>query len=279
MTPIPTGNWVQFGADTNWSNLWASGLHVLLAKTDGTLWRWGPETWTNKLKWPGLRAFTPERSSERWRTNGSSWAQSEDRVQEDQGNLGERFYPALTASPQNGQWRGTATVTMIMNFNLGVRSDGTFRIWAEQQRKKIKGRNKYEWIWTKADSQIGKDTNWLALASCDNKVITLKNDGTLWLWNFQYDWRRGVDMDRLDTYLLATTPVRLGIHSDWISVASAGSGVISLAADGSLWYWPLENPNYLQAAGMDGYRNRDSQREPLLKMSRKPQFLGNVFGG
>jgi hypothetical protein len=277
MTPVPTGNWVQFGADTNWSNLWANGLPVLLAKTDGTLWRWGPETWNNKLhEWPGLRAFTPER----WRTNGSLWAQSMDRDWEHQGNLEERLYLAHTASPQNGQWHGTAMVSMILPFDLGVRSDGTFRIWAEQQNKKIKGGKKREWVWTEADSQIGKDTNWLALANCNNKVITLKDDGTLWLWNFHYHWMGGINMDTLDKYLLATAPVRLGIHSDWISVVSAGNGVISLAADGSLWYWPLENPNHFGPYDViDRYPYHDPHGSPLLKMSRKPQFLGNIFGG
>jgi alpha-tubulin suppressor-like RCC1 family protein len=261
MTPITSGNWVQFGADTNWYNLWAIGVHVVLAKTDGTLWRWGPQTWTNKLhEWPGLRAFTPERS------NGSLWAQSANRDREHQDNFGERFNHTLGVSPQNGQWRGTAALPR--NCNLGVLSDGTFRIWAFQKLKKIKKGNEYAWFWTETDSQIGKDTNWLALASCHNKVVTLKNDGTLWLWNFLHE------------DLMATTPVLLSIHSDWISVVSAGNGVISLAADGSLWYWPLDDPDHFgPATAMVGYRNDDPNREPLLKMSGKPQFLGNIFGG
>ncbi len=145
MTPIPTGNWVQFGADTNWDNLWASGLHVLLSKTDGTFWGWGPETWTNNLhKWPGLRAFTPEQLP---------GLRAPERDREHQGNLGERFNLAPRAFPQNGQWRGTAMVTMIMSFNLGVRSDGTFRIRADQQPIKIKGGK---------ESELGLDGGGLA---------------------------------------------------------------------------------------------------------------------
>ena len=54
----------QFGTETNWNSVESLGNSVFLTKTDGTLWRWGTfdfrdEARTNR--WPGLRAFTPER--------------------------------------------------------------------------------------------------------------------------------------------------------------------------------------------------------------------------
>jgi hypothetical protein len=44
-------------------------------------------------------------------------------------------------------------------------------------------------------------------------------------------------------------------------------GVVSLAADGSLWRWRFE-PQY-------SYRG---QAAAWLAVSRRPEFLGNVFG-
>jgi hypothetical protein len=66
----------------------------------------------------------------------------------------------------------------------------------------------------------------------------------------------------MDIY--TASPTRLGIHNDWVALAVFESGVVSLAADGSLWLWP--NRQYFEF------------RQPLLKFSRQPQFLGNVFG-
>ncbi|MGA2871535.1 MAG: hypothetical protein ABSF34_20525, partial [Verrucomicrobiota bacterium] len=62
-------------------------------------------------------------------------------------------------------------------------------------------------------------------------------------------------------------PTRLGIHDDWIAITGADNGIISLAADGSLWFWPD------QTSYKYGYQ------PTLLRLSKQPQFLGNVFGG
>jgi hypothetical protein len=57
----------------------------------------------------------------------------------------------------------------------------------------------------------------------------------------------------------------LGIHSDWVAVADDRDGVISLAADGSLWYWP------------DKGVFESSKNLLMLKPSRKPELLANIF--
>ena len=57
-------------------------------------------------------------------------------------------------------------------------------------------------------------------------------------------------------------PTRLGIHNDWVGLTGTWAGVVSLAADGSLWLWP----------GTDNYSGA------LMKPPKQPQFLGNVFG-
>ena len=85
--------------------------------------------------------------------------------------------------------------------------------------------------------------------------------------------------------MLALKPVRLGTHADWIAITSEGGDIVSLAADGSLWYWPLENENLMRGS-YSGYfeyfgysmGNGNSLLPPLLDISHKPQFLGNIFG-
>ena len=59
-----------------------------------------------------------------------------------------------------------------------------------------------------------------------------------------------------------TPPARLGIHNDWVAIASTWQNVIALAADGSLWLWP---------------NSIEYEQETLLKLPKQPEFLGNVF--
>ena len=129
--------------------------------------------------------------------------------------------------------------------------------------------------------QFGQSTNWLAVAGRGEKIVTLKDDGTLWLWNFYHDDRRGSDTVRDEREMLDVKPVRLGTHADWIGIASAAGGVISLAADGSLWYWPLDSASrFMDEFGGNRFWNANNNTyfEPLLDISRKPQPLGNIFG-
>jgi ABC-type transport system involved in multi-copper enzyme maturation permease subunit len=299
------GDLARFGSETNWSSLAWNGLSMLLVKNDGTLWRWGVTNWDYKLhEWPGFRAFTPYRlgTESNWaevywaevfllgyepclrKTDGSVWTPlnnsrwnpligyPEQALELEPGFSVERATPL-----EHGKWRSTTSTWSGLGYRLGVSADGTFRIWADQ-RLNNQSRS-YEW--TAVDLQFGKDTNWLAVAgeggNRNEKIVTLKNDGTLWLWNFNHDDRRGDDAERDEHEMLDVKPVRLGTHSDWIAVAGADGGIISLAADGSFWYWPLGRPSELEHFYDYGNGN-NSHFEPLLDMSRKPQLLGNIFG-
>jgi len=290
----PSSEWEklsQFGDETNWSSAVPSHLSSLLVKTDGTLWRWGAITFdfNHHRQWPGLWAFTPYRlgAESNWaeaftsdyqtclrKTDGSVWATWVDQGSSEQTKELESGF-SIQRAPQfeHGKWRSTTTTWSGSEYRLGVRDDGTFRTWADQ---KINNQS-HSLEWAEVDLQFGKDTNWLAVAGRREKIVTLKDDGTLWLWNFYHDSRLGWDTVRDEREMLARKPVRLGTHSDWIAIASADGGIISLAADGSLWYWPLERPRDFEH--FYGYGNGDgSHFEPLLDASRKPQLLGNVFG-
>jgi hypothetical protein len=88
------------------------------------------------------------------------------------------------------------------------------------------------------------------------------------------------DQYRFDPEILKTVPVRLGTHSDWIAISGGWGNVNALAADGSLWFWPLEN-GFLMSDG-HGYFGYDFDNDgkllpPLLDISHKPQMLGNIF--
>jgi ABC-type Na+ efflux pump permease subunit len=284
------GDLVRFGGETNWSSIAWHDLSLLLVKNDGTLWRWGTN-WNWKKEWPGLRSFTPYRlgTESNWaevfladyqpclrKTDGSVWTTWITGRKNQQTNELEPGFSIERASFfEHGQWRGTTRTRSGLDYHLGVRDDGTFRIWADQ---KLNQQSRFIEE-TAVDLQFGNDTNWLGVAGRGQKIVTLKNDGSMWVWNFYHNNRFGWDTERDERAMLAVKPVRLGTHVDWIAVASANGGIISLAADGSLWYWPLESAKYMgEINGTHFFDNGNSHFEPWLDISRKPQPLGNLFG-
>lgn len=111
------------------------------------------------------------------------------------------------------------------------------------------------------------------MAGGGEKLVTLKDDGSLWLWNFHRNRFQSVPWDNQLTTaeIQSTIPVRLGTHFDWVAITGDWGSVVSLAADGSLWFWQLEN-----AAEYYDNNNQNSVH-PLLECSRKPVLLGNIF--
>ncbi|HTL74008.1 MAG TPA: ABC transporter permease subunit [bacterium] len=288
------GDLVRFGSETNWSSQVWFGYSVLLTRSNCTLWRLGPTNWNHKRwqDWPGLHAFTPRQigTQTNWaeviladnrpclrKTDGSMWSPWADTyykwpTEELEPGFKIQRLPYL----EPGTWRSTTEINRGMSYRLGIRSDGTFRIRADEQLNKKS--LSYE---TKAvDYQFGNGSNWLAVAGRGEKVVTLKNDGTLWLWNFSHDSRRGWDPQRDEREMLDRVPARLGSHADWVAITEAPGGIISLAADGSLWYWPLESAQRFAADfgnGMFWDNSNNYYFEPLLDISRKPQKLANIF--
>jgi hypothetical protein len=116
------------------------------------------------------------------------------------------------------------------------------------------------------DSQFGQETNWLAMAAGDETAITLKSDGTLWKWTFKsldYYYRF-----RFATPPARTSPTRFSRYSDWVAIDRMDNGVVSLAADGSLYLWHFASPSY---------KYDPRQDEFLLGVSTRPILLGNIF--
>jgi hypothetical protein len=279
---------VPFGTETNWSSLLSFEYSVWLTKADGTLWRWGATNFNYNARtnrWPGLRAFTPERlgTESNWaevfqagyvnsfrKTDGSIWTLSGSTNGQSYLEIAPGYtLVKITESQAAGKFRSTALVYNGLQCRVGVRDDGTFRIFAHELLT-VNSHTRYSsYEWFPADLQIGTGTNWLAVASGGDKVVTLKDDGTLWLWDFHRIRTRTWDQNQLEQGIVKTVPVRLGTHSDWIAISG---NVTTLAADGSLWFWPLGE------SGGTFYDDNNHRIPQLLDISRKPQFLGNVFG-
>jgi hypothetical protein len=263
----------RVGTDNDWSNAAVyQNLSVLLLKIDGTLWELGPKHWPKNRAPTGLRAFTPERlgAESDWTTlstfnrriflgqrDGRFWVWPKySNVDTNTLTLrpGLTLYraPDLDPSDPPSLWvrwdRGTA--------QIGVLPDGTLRVTGGPQFRPRRAGEKLDPQGYYAP--LGKEHDWRAIAAGfhQHAPVTLKADGTLWKWEFP---------DDLITNPGSAVATKLGTHSDWVAISEGWDGVFSLARDGSLWLWRFENP----------YRSRSDR--PLLRVSRRPQRLGNIF--
>lgn len=266
---------VRLGADNSWKSV--AGRFAL--KTDGTLWQLGGRGFNTRTNWQGFFAFAPERlgADSDWaelsffswaspvvfrKADGRAWVSHFDPSDHKSEVLRLDEETSLTRSPmQDGQgWRGMAWAQSYNSSSseVGVRPDGTFRVCSVF--RPLTGGKPGSWERTELDLQLGKESDWRAVAGGSGNIVTLKADGSLWRWDFPVD-----PVKRKD----AARATRLGNHSDWIAAVDARHGIISLAADGSLWLW---RSAFRESAPSE------PAIQPLLAASRKPQFLGNVFG-
>ncbi len=244
----------QFGVETNWQALsWSQANHwVLLLKNDGTLWCWGTnrvELHTKPEKWPALRNSSPVQigTDSNWKdisfnhsyaqkADGSTWLVW--------WHLSNRF-PKIDSATNFDQvdftkfsrgWDDSAGAKILQN--------GTLWFWHHQWGKNYNNPPVRTY-------QCGSDTNWNYIAgNAWWNPVALKSDGTLWRC---FNPGRQVNVP---------LPTRLGIHNDWVAIASTFGNVVALAADGSLWLWPQT----------EEYWDRQ-----LLKLPKQPKLLGNVF--
>ncbi len=272
-------NLVRYGDGTDWKSVVVeNNRSVMLLKRDGTLWNWGTNDSNYKHEWPGLRAFTPirlgtdadwdgifkgPRSIYSWKRDGSAWAvHYPDKLQSRQIEIAP--YMAIDRVPafDNIKWRSMA---WYMGLQVGVRQDGTLWGWSPWRRTPNREIEDYQ----VKIRQIGTDTNWVGIAGyAQNMLVGLKADGSLWEWkyNFPY-WYGNREVSQIFS-MLAQSPQKLSIHTDWVAIgAGMEGGILSLAADGSLWYWWHRDP----------FNYSGNLAQPMLAPSRKPSKIENIL--
>jgi hypothetical protein len=140
---------------------------------------------------------------------------------------------ARLAALDHFQFRSLNPYPCIANVEAGVRDDGTLWYWDEW--KDLWGTRKERPPASKTALpellQIGKDSNWAAVASGFYQLVALKTDGTIWRWKLIRGRNRNVGA-------LQEAPERLGTHQDWVALGCWLNQSVALAADGTFWRLP-----------------------------------------
>jgi hypothetical protein len=262
----PTGAWMgdkmnRFGNETNWQQVVRARYDVLLLKNDGTLWRWGWGTnrfdWnTWQTNWPSLVNYQPHEigTDSDWKEIwGNAWNNLAQKADGSVWGFGFDDVNYKIGRKKNLDQVPLRTLSQSGNGEMAyVRPDGT--LWMSWFLTSKGNTNVYSDF-----VQMGKETNWTAVALTWQRAVALKSDGSLWQWRFSHSWEASLEQLTLAAQIL---PARLGVHNDWVAINHTWEDMVALAADGSLWLWP----------------NREqSEQLTLLKLPKQPQLLGNIF--
>jgi alpha-tubulin suppressor-like RCC1 family protein len=204
---------VQVGAETTWSRVAAGYEHSLAIKTDGTLWSWGENYPGGKL---GLGDTT----------NQSNPVQ----------------VGALTT------WSSIAAGGF--GHSLAIKTDGTLWSWGQNNNGQLGLGNTTN---RSSPVQVGALTTWSSIAGGGNSIsISLKTDGTMWVWGRNYVGKLGLG-DTTDR----SSPVQIGALTTWLTVAAGYDHNLAVKTDGTMWGWGFNS------AGMLGLGNTTSYSSPV----------------
>ena len=256
-------NLSQIGKDADWVQVAATYQEFLLLKKNGTLWTWGKVVTATNGSAPYQSTFfklvDPERygGDTNWtkiipgnlvyleKKDGSRWSMVE--VSE-HGRVSQYLVPAKK----------------INSWGPEVKADGTlwFRAYMYQLEPGLHPITRYM-VTHLVTVQLGSDSKWKSASSDDGwppHFIALRNDGTLWKWEYS-PWK--------NFNVAQTQPTQFGSYTNWIALLSLNGYGVALAADGSLWAWDRPRDNGWAKPRDIGF----------LAPSRMPEFIANIFEG
>ena len=91
--------------------------------------------------------------------------------------------------------------------------------------------------------QVGTATNWVFICAGDDYSSGIKDDGTLWTWGDNTygqlgDGTFGATENK-------TTPVQIGVATNWLVVSAGGSHTMGIKTNGTLWAFGRNNSGQL----------------------------------
>ena len=217
-------------------------------KNDNTLWLWG----NNFYYMIGNGADVIETYSSPVQTaiGGNNWLQI---------SVGRWFSAAITNSNVLYMWGYNAeggcgtntsemlisTPTQIVSSNnwlnvscggshvMAVKTNGSLWGWGNNQNGQLGLTNVSGTNYSSPVQTISQGTNWVQVACGLNHSLGLKNDGSMWVWGYNYYGQLGNNQASTTGIY---SPVKIGTNS-WVQVAAGYNMSAAIRNDGALFTW------------------------------------------
>lgn len=177
----------------NWKQVAGGQVSMFAIKADGTLWGWG----SNSQGILGDNSITTRSSPVQTVSSGTNWK--------------------LVSA---GTYHACA-----------IKTDGTLWLWGRNNGGQL-GDNS---ITSKSSpvQTVSGGTNWKALSGGREMTVSIKTDGTLWLWGRNNYGNLGDN-----TIASKSSPIQtVSGGTNWRQISSYGGSVAAIKNDGTLWLW------------------------------------------
>jgi alpha-tubulin suppressor-like RCC1 family protein len=226
LTEYDTGNEIYSGAE-----LWGWGRNLLTGRI-------GDNSAVNRSSPVQVGALTDWKQvsvgqdfSTAIKTDGTLWSWGAP----EKGKLGQNNTSTYRSSPvQVGSLTDWHQISSAGQQTAAVKVNGTMWAWGYGSGGRL-GDNTT--ISRSSPVQIGSLTDWAQVsmggnASVTGQAIALKTNGTIWTWGTGTLGRLG-----LNSLTYRSSPVQVGLLTNWAQVSSGTDHMASIKTDGTLWAW------------------------------------------
>lgn len=223
---------VQVGALTDWAQISAGYRTSFSVKTNGTIWGWGRNNFGELGINDTLSRSSPVQigSLTNWsqvsagglftisiKTDGTLWAWGSNGA----GQLGDNSTVLKSSPVQVGSLTNWSKISAGDISSSSIKTDGTLWSWG---RNNLSGPLGDGTVVNKSSPvQIGAQTNWSQISVGSDFAMSIKTDGTLWVWGRNNEGQLGNN-----TVISVSSPVQVGALTDWFKISAGDSHSLAI---------------------------------------------------
>jgi len=233
---------VRIGYDNDWAYVSAGEQHTVALRRNGALYAWG-SPWAGRLGFSANAIVTaPQRMGMGYWKHVSAGESHTLGVMRDgtlwgwgsnlNGRLGDGTTTQRIMPVPIGNYAGWKRVSTHQFHTMAIRQDGTLWAWGSNLNGRLG-------LGIAADGEerltpyLVEGDGWIYVSAGELHTVGVRQDGTLWAWGSNADWRLGSTAVGNPSL----SPSRItGTSTDWAFVSTGSAHAVAVRA-GNVWTW------------------------------------------